>query len=384
LLLEKMNFEIVPISVHYPLSMAGGNEVADLFKKTYYLYNDSLLSFIFSTIKTSLKHPLRFFSVFIMAVKDSLKTGILSHTGMGLLYRFFVASRLSEIITLRGCSHMHVHFAHISTDIAMYASALSGIPFSFTSHANDLFERGWLLKEKVERSKFAVTISEYNSRFLVGHGAPEDKIHIIHCGVDTESFNRRIEKPSNNIPEIGAIGRMVEKKGFDTLINACEILKKKKQDFHLEIAGTGPLHDDLQNQINIKDLSDKINLIGSLPHMQIPEWLKKKDLFVLPCRRDKHGDMDGIPVVLMEAIAMGVPVISSRISGIPELIEDGISGLLTNEDDSELLSTAITKILTDDKLQDKIIRNALNKVKRDFELSNTTAHLSNLFREAIS
>lgn len=382
--LEKNSLDIVPISVHRPISPAEGDEVTALKEKTHYLYNDSKWLLFLSNIKHLLKHPLNYLSTLLMALGDSIKTGIFSHIGMGILYRFIVASRLSEIITINGCRHLHAQFAHIPTDIAMYASLLSEIPFSFTSHANDLFERGWLLKEKVERARFSITISKYNRDFLVKKGAPKEKIHIIHCGVDSGSFNPHIRELLNEIPKIGTVGRMVEKKGFDTLIDACEILKKKKQSFHLEIAGAGPLFNDLQRQIINKNLSEEISLIGPLPHASIPDWLKKKDIFVLPCKKDKQGDMDGIPVVLMEAMAMGVPVISSRISGIPELVEDGITGLLIDEDDPEALSLSMAKIISDKHMRGMITKNAIKKVKQEFELSKNVTHLSNLFREAVS
>ena len=382
--LEKINFQITPISIHYPHNMAEGTDVRRLKDKTFFLYRYSFAIFLLANLKCMLKYPCRYFKTMRMSASDAFKTGITTHTGIGILYRFFTASKAAIIILESRCLHIHSHFAHVATDIAMYASGISGIPFSFTSHANDLFQRGWLLKEKVERSKFAVTISKYNQRFLIDKGAPERKIHVIHCGVDTGSFQSRNSGPIDTVSKIGTIGRMVEKKGFDTLIDACEILKTKGYAFFLEIAGSGPLYDELNSRIKTKNLTGKIRLIGALPHDCIPEWLKKKDMFVLPCKRDKYGDMDGIPVVLMEAMALGVPVISSKISGIPELITDGISGLLTDENDAKAVADAIVKIITDRRLRNAVIRNAIQKVNDEFELSINTIRLSNLFKEAIS
>jgi colanic acid/amylovoran biosynthesis glycosyltransferase len=382
--IEKENFKITPISVHFPNDSATGNDINELKSRTYFLYRNSIRSFLLANLRCMFRFTSGYFKTLLMSIFDSIKTGIFSHTGKGILYRFFTASKAAEIIAESGCRHIHSHFAHISTDIAMYASGISGIPFSFTSHANDLFQRGWLLKEKVERSRFAVTISEYNQRFLLNNAASLDKIHVIHCGVDTESFKPRTPVSISGIPKIGTIGRMVEKKGFDTLIDACEKLYKKGQPFHLEIAGSGPLQNDLQKYVNDKNLSDRISFIGALPHVQISNWLKSKDIFVLPCKRDKHGDMDGIPVVLMEAMAMGVPVITSRISGIPELVEDGITGILIEENDAETLSESVIKIVSDTWLRDSIIKNGIEKVRNDFCLSKNVKILSDLFRGAIS
>ncbi len=382
--IEKNNFQVTPLSVHFPNDSASGNEINKLKNRTYFLYEYSIGSFLAANFKCMFRFTSGYFKTLFLSISDAMKVGIFSHTGKGILYRFFVSSKAAEIILKSGCLHIHSHFAHIATDIAMYASGISGISFSFTSHANDLFQRGWLLKEKIERSKFAVTISEYNRRFLLDKGASADKIHVIHCGVDTGSFRPRMPVPISSIPKIGTIGRMVEKKGFDTLIDSCEILVKKGQPFHLEIAGSGPLHDDFQTRVNDKNLSEMISFIGALPHDRIPYWLKSKDIFVLPCKRDRYGDIDGIPVVLMEAMAMGVPVISSRISGIPELVEDGITGLLIEEDDAEALSEAILKILSDTSQRNILIQNSIEKVKKDFELSVNSTKLSDLFSEAIS
>lgn len=382
--LEKINFRVTPISVHYPNDSAAGNNIIELKNRTYFLYRNSIWAFILANIRCMFRFTSGYFNTLLMSISDSLKVGIFSHTGKGILYRFFVSPKAAAIILKSGCLHIHAHFAHIATDIAMYASGISGIPFSFTSHANDLFQRGWLLKEKVERSKFAVTISEYNRHFLADNGAPIDKIHVIHCGVDTESFKPRTLVCKSDTPKIGTIGRMVDKKGFDILIDACEILYKKGQPFNLEIAGSGPLHDDLQKHVNDNNLSERITLIGALPHDKVSDWLKSKDIFVLPCKKDRYGDMDGIPVVLMEAMAMGVPIISSRISGIPELVNDGITGLLIEENNTEALSEAIIKIVSDIWLRDKIIMNGIEKVRNDFCLSKNVKILSDLFKGATS
>lgn len=173
LCLESIGFEVVPISVHIPGSVAEEDSIAELKSRTIYLYTLSKCSLIRTNLKELIRNPVRYFTVLAMAVRDAFKIGFTSHTGMGLLFRFMMSSRVVNILRDNGCRHLHTHFAHIPTDIAMYASGISGIPFSFTSHANDLFERGWLLREKVERSGFAVIISEFNREFLLKIGAAD-------------------------------------------------------------------------------------------------------------------------------------------------------------------------------------------------------------------
>jgi colanic acid/amylovoran biosynthesis glycosyltransferase len=380
--LEKIGIQIIPVSVHEPESAAKGYEPELIMKKTSFLYNDSIAAMFLWNVKSFLRYPLRYIKTLIMSIRDSFKSGLFSHIGMGILYRFAAASHLVHIMLTEKCKHLHVHFAHIPTDIAMYASSISGIPFSFTGHANDLFERGWLLKEKVERSKFAVTISEFNRKFLIKHDAPGDKIHIIRCGVDCNSFITRDDTNSNNVIKIGSMGRMVDKKGFDTLIQACDLLNREQINFHLEIAGDGPLKDNLKNLTDALGLRSRISFKGPLHHEDVPEWLVEQDIFCLPCKKDIKGDMDGIPVVLMEAMLIGVPVIASRISGIPELIEHNKSGLLIDQGDSAGLAQAIRLICTNHELRRSLIDGGINKVKSDFHLLRNVEQLADLFREA--
>jgi colanic acid/amylovoran biosynthesis glycosyltransferase len=377
--LEKRGWEIVPISVHVPRSVAQEGKVRGIAARTRYLYREPGWRFIATNIGMLFRGPLRYPRAMFLALGDALRIGLTTHVGMGLLYRFWVASRVAAILKKENCRHLHVHFAHIPTDIAMYASVMSGVPFTFTSHANDLFERGWLLSQKVARARFAATISEHNRRFLMNQGAPAEKIHVIRCGVDAGAFASRPAKSLNEPPRLGTLGRMVEKKGFDTLVQACGFLNTQGNRFHLEIAGDGPLQNDLQERVRSLDLTTMISFLGPLPHDRVPEWLQSLDLFVLPCKKDTRGDMDGIPVVLMEAMLSGIPVISTRLSGIPELVEDENTGLLAQPDDPQELARAIVRLLTDESLRGKIQRNAVLKVQSQFDLLQNVEKLSNLF-----
>jgi len=258
----------------------------------------------------------------------------------------------------------------------MYAAALHGVTYSFNSHANDLFERGWLLKEKVSRSKFAVTISDYNKNFLIKKGAEKEKINVIHCGVNTASFSNRGTKELSNPPLLGSLGRMVEKKGFDVLIRACEILKRKNISFKLQIAGGGPLKPELESLVNTLNLTGSIDFIDSISHKDVPDWIKNLDVFVLSCQKDKNDDMDGIPVVLMESMLSGVPVITTRISGIPELVENEETGLLCDPKDAESLAEKIQTLLSKPELRRTLCKNAISKVQSEFELDKNVQLLA--------
>jgi glycosyltransferase involved in cell wall biosynthesis len=381
--LEESGYQIIPLSVHVPMSAAREQIVEDLRNRTHYLYRASKGKMLMAHLTVMIRRPVNYFSALWMMLFDAMGMGLINRIGLGLLYRFFVAGQVARILLEEQCRHLHVHFAHIPTDIAMYASKISGIPFSFTAHANDLFERGWLLDKKVQRARFVATISEYNRQFLSQKGGAGDKIHVIRCGVDHKAFSAGNVRALNTSPKIGTLGRMVEKKGIDDLIRACKILKDQNTDFNLEVAGDGPMQSELQALVSDGNLWQRVHFKGPLAHEQVPHWLQGLDLFVLACKKDRNGDMDGIPVVLMEAMLAGVPVISCRISGIPELIEDGLSGLLAEPENPAQLADAISRLLSDESLFRDLRKNAIVKVQTDFELSKNVTQLKELFREAI-
>lgn len=382
LALETQGYDIFPVSVHIPKNAAREKEIERLSLKTWYLYKESFSEFLFANWIVFFSHPVRYIKTSLTAISDSLKTGFMSRVGLGLLYRFFVASRIAIVLKKRKIDHLHTHFSHVPTDIAMYASALSGIPFTFTSHANDLFERGWLLKEKVFRSKKAITISEFNKRFLKGKGADESKIEIVRCGVRSGEYKKVIPADfSNNRPvRIGTLGRLVEKKGIDSLIKALSDFRNIEKDFLLEIAGDGPLMEELKNLVVEQKLQTKTAFIGAIPHNEVNQWLKTLDLFILSCKKDKNGDQDGIPVVLMEAMAMGIPVISTDISGIPELIKDGISGFLAKADDPLSLSEKIDSVYRTLPGPPDVTENGLLHIKEEFDIDLNIKRLVSIFK----
>ena len=380
LALQERGYEVVSLSVHMPSTMVLESRVEGLREITHYLYQRGLSDFILAALSLLCSTPMNFCRTFRMVLNDVFSVGLLNRVGLGLFYRFLVACRVACILRQENCRHLHAHFAHVPTDIAMYATSLTGIPFSFTAHANDLFERCWLLSDKIARSKFAVTISEFNRNFMVTRGGDRDKIHIVRCGIDSARFSPTPPKPIYPPYLIGTIGRMVEKKGFDTLLQAAVLLRKNKVDFRLTIAGGGPLEQKLSATVQCLKLVGIVDFPGPIPNEQVSTWLRSLDLFVLPCQRDASGDMDGIPVVLMEAMASGVPVVSTKISGIPELIAHGHEGLLVEPQAPEALVSAITKLIFDDELRASISRNGRQKVMREFDAKVNMRKLTNLLR----
>lgn len=383
LALSKLGFDILPFSVHFPKHITQGNIGDQLRGKTIYLYRQSEYKIFRNHLTFIIKHPVRYLFVLRLAVSDALKTRGW-RIGLGLLYRFFISVRCAYLLKKNECGHIHVHFAHIPTDIAMYASQLAMIPFSFTAHANDIFERGWLLKEKVDRSLFAICISEYNRKYLISNGADSKKIQTIHCGIETDTFKPTNREALATPPRVGILCRLVEKKGVNCLIRACKILLDKGQKIHLVIVGNGPLKKNMESLVQNLNISDNVSFQGPMPHADVPDWIASLDLFVLPSKKDSRKDQDGIPVVLMEAMASGINVISTRISGIPELVEHEKTGLVVTPDSPEKTATAIQRLLSEPKLRTQLRQNAMLKVQSYFNLTVNAAELGKRLEASIS
>ena len=379
--LQDKEIEIVAISVHKPKVIVRDSKVKELSDSTIYLYRQSLLSALINSIWWLFKKPNIYITTLLTVFNDILNSGFGKLKSWKLLYQFFYAGSVAKVIEENFCQHLHIHFANVPTQIGMYASLITGIPFSFTSHANDLFENKLLLKDKVERAKTAVTISQYNYEFLAKQGVNTDKLKIVRCGIDTGKHDfmprHKLKKP----PTIGSLGRLIEKKGMDDLILALSKLHHKGVDFRLEIGGEGYLDDYLKKLALTHNISDKIEFKGAIPNDRVYSWLENLDIFVLACKQDSKGDRDGIPVVLMEAMTIGVPVVSTKISGIPELIEDEQSGFLAQPNAPESLARAIEKILDRSEPISHITQAARNRVTEEFELKSNVDKLLSIFNE---
>jgi glycosyltransferase involved in cell wall biosynthesis len=364
-------------SVHEPLSEVN-EEVRSKLGNVKFLYNVSFIKRLKEFIVFAFKKPNRLYQALKYLIFD-LKALGLNRTAIGQCYRFISAVNLSKFIDSNHVEHLHVHFAHVPTDLAMYACKMSGIDYSVTAHANDIFQRGYLLNQKIERSKFFGTISEYNRNYLSDFDE-YNKLKIVRCGVDLNKFTPRAEQPYNKVQRIGVLGRLVEKKGIHILLNALPLLEV--EDYIIEIIGDGPEKERLEVILSASGKQDKVKFLGKMPNEQVSNWLQKLDFFILPCVKDVNGDMDGIPVSLMEAMLKGVPVISTNISGVPELVIDGETGFLaTTGDLSSLVQTIDIALNTSLEKRELISKQAIKHVKQHFSLRKNTEYLSELINE---
>lgn len=298
-----------------------------------------------------------------------------------LLIQFSAAIKLAHLMLEARCDHLHIHFAHVPTQIGMYASIMSGIPYTVTAHANDIYERPLLLRQKAERSKKFLTISEYNMQHLIKLGLPANKLALVRCGVSFQSQSWGVVEPqrhsADRVRVIGSLGRLVPKKGMATLIDSFASLVDAGDDVRLEIAGDGPLRATLEDQVQALGLLDRVTFLGALPHDRVAEWMRSLGVFALACQRDERGDVDGIPVVLMEALSQAVPIVSTAVTGIPELVRDQVTGRLVPERDSAAMASALLEILRDRERAASMVAAGQTLVAQEFSREVNVRRLLN-------
>lgn len=298
----------------------------------------------------------------------------------------FIARQVLAVGTIR---HLHAHFCHSATTVAMMASRMCGLPFSFTAHAKDIYVQalnpGDLLPTKLRQAKFAVTCTQANHQHLKNLGVTETPIYTIYHGLNTRQFTPPDSQESTSpFPLLMTVGRVVEKKGFHTLVEACRLLKDNGVKFRcLFISGAGVREQVIISLIQKQDVADVITMQPAVTQEELQKIYHQATLFVLPCQIAANGDRDGIPNVLVEAMATGLPVISTNISGIPELIEHGVSGLLVPEKDAEALAAAIAQLVASAELRQTLGRAARDKVCRLFDAEQTIHSLHRLFLDCL-
>jgi glycosyltransferase involved in cell wall biosynthesis len=294
-----------------------------------------------------------------------------------LLQAGCLALRLRE----DGITHVHAHFAHEATRVAMLAARLTGLPFSFTAHARDIYSDDVdhrLLREKTERARFAVTETEFNRAFMrsrIGIAAAS-KVHVVHNGVDLERFSPG-PAPEDE-PLILAVGRLVEKKGFPTLIAACRLLRERGRRFRCEIVGYGELRPRLEADIRAAGLGEVVRLPGMRSQDELPAVYRRAAVFAMPAVIGADGNRDSLPTVLLEALACGVPVVASRVTGIPEIVDDDENGLLVEPGDAEALSRALERLLDDPDLRRRFGEAGRAKAQERFDIETNARELYRL------
>jgi len=302
----------------------------------------------------------------------------------GMLKRFRLMPFWARYLTRRGYTIMHAHFADLATEAAMMLTRLTGIPFSFSAHAYDIYIDPRWMRRKVREAKFVLTCTEYNRQYMLEHLIePEDgPLYRQYHGLDVTKFEPKGRPPrkKGDGMTLLTIGRMVEKKGMIYVVRACALLAEKGMDFNLVMVGDGPLRDDLRACVRELGLEDRVTFPGPLRHEQLVPVYQESDCYVLPCVVLPNGDRDGIPNTIAEAMCMEVPVISTRISGIPELLRDGETGLAVDGHSAEAVADAITRFYEDPELAGRLAKAAHEQILDVFDVAKNSMMLVRLFR----
>ena len=295
------------------------------------------------------------------------------------------AGWLASELEREGIRHLHAHFAHGPAATAQFVHALTGLPYSFTAHAKDIYTTPPIrLQERLREARFVVTCTDHNHDYLASlvDTVTSARIHRIYHGVDLRRF-RPLLPLAQDPPVILAVGRLVEKKGLNYLIDACAMLRDQGVPFQCLLVGGGPLRDQLCAQFTALGLEDSVALLGARTQEELVDIYRQATVFALPCVVLENGDRDGIPNVLVEAMSMGLPVVSTRISGIPELVDHERNGLLVPPRDAPALAAALHALLADPGQRRRLGAEAHRTVTERFDLAQNAERLEALFASAV-
>jgi glycosyltransferase involved in cell wall biosynthesis len=287
-----------------------------------------------------------------------------------------------------GTNHIHAHFATWATTAASFLSGFTGIPFSFTAHAKDIYHESVdkkALAEKIEKARFVITVSDFNRQYLeelLRNEGRFGRVIRLYNGIDLDQFKSSGEEKETNL--FVGVGRLIQKKGFEYLIKACHVLNERGRNFQCIIIGEGQERDTLKKMVVQFSLEQKVSFLGAQPQSEVKRILQKASLFVLPCIIGDDGNRDGLPTVLLEAAALEVPIISTKVTGIPEIITHGQNGFLVEEKNPAALAEAIENLIDSDSLQKKFIKSAMVKVRRDFNITENVRVLKGYFYSEIN
>ena len=284
--------------------------------------------------------------------------------------------------------HLHAHFCHGATTITWFVSVLTGIPFSFTAHAKDLYvdelNPGDLLRRKLAAAAFATTCTAANHAHLMRMAGPDSRVWLVYHGLDVDYFSPRWKPTCGDAPTILSVGRFVEKKGFQFLVEACARLRQGGLRFRCLLVGDrGDQSERIDQLIHELDLTETVFIHDGVTQDELRDLYAQASVFALPCQVVASGDRDGIPNTLAEAMAMAIPVVSTAISGIPELVDHGIQGLLVPPGDSAALASALQRVLSAPALAAALGTAGRAKVCAMFNSRRTIRELHELFADTL-
>ena len=297
----------------------------------------------------------------------------------------YLALALAAEVLRKNIGHLHASFAHEPCTVARLAARFAGVPYSFTARAKDIFHESVRpddLRRKFQDAVGVVTVSDYHLDHLrQAFGPLATHVQRIYNGLDLEEYP--YASPRDRPPVILAVGRLVEKKGFADLIDACALLARRPgREFRCRIVGVGALEAPLRAQIERLGLQDRVELTGPLPQGDVIQEMRGACVLAMPCIVGSDGDRDGLPNVIQEALALGTPVVSTDVTGIPEVVRDGETGLQVPQRDPRALAEALDRLLTDPRLRVHLAAGGRRLIEAEFDIRRNAERRRALFRSA--
>ncbi len=383
LLLEQLGFKMHLFPMRQPREDFCHDSVKQIRAAVDYLPTDLLLDLprlIAPNILSAVRKPGLYRSALGLAARRFRRT-----RKSATLKHLFQGAYLAEkhLAANPAIIHLHGHFAHSPTSVAMFAAHLSQLPFSFTAHAKDIYtSHPDQLREKMAKASFVATCTRQNKEYLEDIGAGSTpRIHCIYHGSDLSLFTHSQQSAACRPPyRLLTVARITEKKGLPTIYQAMRILADQQVPFQHSLIGDGDDREKILALIKKLNLESSCRLLGTRPHNEVIEHFKQSDLFVLGCEIAANGDRDGIPNVLVESLAMGVPAVSTNVSAIPELLIDGRTGITVEPQDSAAFAEAMLGLLTDSELRERVIREGRTFVHDHFDNKKLITELAAVFK----
>lgn len=382
--LRDRGWTVPTVSLHpapaEPADVTGRREPSPLL-----VYGNEARRTLAAAAREALGHPLHTLRTLATATRDAIGPGerMPWHERSKLPAQAVFAIGLAHRLRSLGVGHVHCHFAHAPASVGMYAAAQLRVPWSFTGHANDIFQRRALLRRKLERAAFVSCISQWHRAFYQTICARDATAYpVIRCGVAVEQWRPTDRVRGDGEPmHVVTVGRLVEKKGIDALLRAVGSLASEQPGrWRLTVAGDGPMRGELEALARELGCEAAVTWRGAVANPEVRELLAEADVFALPCRTDRHQDRDGIPVVLMEAMACGVPVVAGDLEAIGELIAHERTGLLVPGGDDRALAAALTRLEASSRMRRELGLAGRERVCEEFSQAVNVDRLAGAIR----
>ena len=385
LLLESLGFHIHIISMRHPREAFNHASVKNIKASVDYLPStilNHLLPLWYHNLILAFKKP----KIYLKAAKKAAVRWMRTRKTATIKHLLQAGYLVHKCLPGKNIIHFHAHFAHSPTSVALFSSLLSSIPFSFFAHAKDIYTSDQRqLKEKIDMARFVVTCTKYNKNYLSQLvGKSTTPIFCVYHGINLDYFSPKLNNIECKPPyKLLTVARMTEKKGLENVYHALAILRDKKIKFMHTLIGEGDDNDKILKLIKKLELKKVTELRGTLTHEDVIKHYANADLFVLGCQIARNGDRDGIPNVMAESMAMNLPVVATNVSGIPEFLENRVSGMMVPQKDPKALARAMEAVLTDDDLRKQVTMEAKKRVTRKFNNQKLIKDLARIYQDMI-